>query len=72
VAVQIEQTQAAMHRTNPDALVTGHVALIPGLSLPDPNDQPVLAPTQASGQTARAASSAVVKRCTKLSMKCNP
>jgi hypothetical protein len=38
-----------MHRAIPDALVTGHAALIPGLSLPDPNDRHVLAAAIAAG-----------------------
>jgi predicted nucleic acid-binding protein len=40
---QITATQAMMHRAIPDALVTGFAQLIPGVSLPDPDDRHVLA-----------------------------
>jgi predicted nucleic acid-binding protein len=40
---RIERTQAVMRRAIPDALVTGYVAQIPKLVLPDANDRHVLA-----------------------------
>jgi predicted nucleic acid-binding protein len=43
LTARIDRTQAVMRRAIPDALVTGHTARIPGLSLPDPDDRHVLA-----------------------------
>ncbi|KSD71899.1 MULTISPECIES: PIN domain-containing protein [Pseudomonas aeruginosa group] len=40
---QLDRTSAAMDRAIPDALVTGHEPLCPGLTLPDPDDRHVLA-----------------------------
>ncbi|RZI85319.1 MAG: PIN domain-containing protein [Rubrivivax sp.] len=40
---QIERTSALMDQAIPDGLVSGHEALIVGLSLPDPDDRHVLA-----------------------------
>jgi predicted nucleic acid-binding protein len=42
-AEQLDRTSALMDRSIPDALVTGHEALIDGLTLPDPDDRHVLA-----------------------------
>ena len=52
LAGQIDRTQAVMRRAIPDALVTGHAARIPGLSLPDPDDRHVLAAAIASAADA--------------------
>jgi hypothetical protein len=41
--VQLDRTSALMDRAIPDALVTGHEALIEGLHLPDVDDRHVLA-----------------------------
>ena len=49
LAERIDRTRAVMHRAIPDALVTGHAALIPVLSLPDPNDRHVLAAAITAG-----------------------
>ena len=43
LADRLDRTLAVMLRAIPDALVTGYAPLIPGLSLPDPNDRHVLA-----------------------------
>lgn len=43
LAVRIARTRELMRRAIPDALVTGHEALIPDLTLPDANDRHVLA-----------------------------
>lgn len=40
---QLDRTSALMDRAIPDALVTGHEVLAPGLTLPDPDDRHVLA-----------------------------
>lgn len=40
---QLDRTSGLMDRAIPDALVTGHEPLIPGLALPDPDDAHVLA-----------------------------
>jgi predicted nucleic acid-binding protein len=40
---KLERTRSLMDEHAPDALVTGHHDLIPGLVLPDPNDRHVLA-----------------------------
>lgn len=40
---QLDRTSALMDQAIPDALVTGHEALIPALALPDPDDRHVLA-----------------------------
>ncbi len=40
---KLERTRALMDEHFPDALVTGHEALIGSLNLPDPNDRHVLA-----------------------------
>lgn len=40
---QLDRTSALMDVAIPDALVAGHEALIPGLTLPDPDDRHVLA-----------------------------
>lgn len=40
---QLDRTSELMDRAVPDALVTGHAALIDGLTLPDPDDRHVLA-----------------------------
>lgn len=42
-AAQLDRTSAMMDAAIPDALVTGHEALIEGLILPDPDDRHVLA-----------------------------
>lgn len=42
-ATQLDRTAALMDLAIPEALVTGHQALIAGLSLPDPDDRHVLA-----------------------------
>ena len=40
---QLDRTSALMDRAIPDALVTGHDVLVPGLNLPDADDRHVLA-----------------------------
>ena len=40
---QVDRTSALMDRAIPDALVTGHDVLVPGLNLPDADDRHVLA-----------------------------
>ncbi|KIG11091.1 PIN domain-containing protein [Caballeronia concitans] len=40
---QLDRTAALMNDAIPDAIVSGHEALIAGLTLPDPNDRHVLA-----------------------------
>lgn len=40
---RLEQTKDMMNEAVPDCLVAGHEGLIPGLSLPDPDDRHVLA-----------------------------
>ena len=40
---KLERTRSLMDEHAPDALVTGYHHLIPGLTLPDPNDRHVLA-----------------------------
>ena len=40
---QLDRTSALMDQAIPDALVTGHETLVPGLTLPDPDDRHVLA-----------------------------
>src|SRR5215831_7341133 len=40
---QLERTRDLMNQAIPDCLVTGYRELIPGLTLPDPNDRHVLA-----------------------------
>lgn len=40
---QLDRTSALMDRAIPDGLVTGYEYLIPGLTLPDPDDRHVLA-----------------------------
>jgi PIN domain len=40
---QLERTRDFMNKAIPDCLVTGYRELIPGLTLPDPNDRHVLA-----------------------------
>lgn len=40
---QLERTRDLMNKNVRDCLVVGHEGLIPGLSLPDPNDRHVLA-----------------------------
>ncbi len=39
---QLDRTSALMDRAIPDALVTGHDVLVPGLNLPDADDRHVL------------------------------
>ena len=39
---QVDRTSALMDRAIPDALVTGHDVLVPGLNLPDADDRHVL------------------------------
>ncbi|MFT4100492.1 MAG: PIN domain-containing protein [Burkholderiaceae bacterium] len=46
---QVDRTSALMNQAIPDGLVSGHEALIAGLSLPDPNDCHVLAAAIRSG-----------------------
>ncbi|WP_288408075.1 PIN domain-containing protein [uncultured Herbaspirillum sp.] len=41
--VQLDRTSALMDRAIPDSLVEGYETLIPGLTLPDPDDRHVLA-----------------------------
>lgn len=43
LGTQVDRAQAAMRRAIPDAVVTGYAALIPSLTLPDPDDRHVLA-----------------------------
>lgn len=40
---QLERTRQLMDASVRDCLVTGHLSLIPGLDLPDPDDRHVLA-----------------------------
>jgi hypothetical protein len=40
---RLERTRELMNQAVPDCLVAGHEGLIPGLSLPDPDDRHVLA-----------------------------
>lgn len=46
---RLDRTRALMDQAVPDALVTGHLALVPTLSLPDPADRHVLAAAIAGG-----------------------
>lgn len=48
---QLARTRALMDQHVPDALVTGHVDLLPSLTLPDPNDRHVLAAAIVGGAT---------------------
>lgn len=45
----LERTRDLMNRSVPDCLVTGHMPLIGGLSLPDPDDRHVLAAAIVAG-----------------------
>lgn len=40
---QLDRTSTLMDRAIPDAVVTGHESLVPGLALPDPDDAHILA-----------------------------
>ena len=42
-SAQLDRTSGLMDQAIPDGLVTGHEALIAGLTLPDPDDRHVLA-----------------------------
>jgi predicted nucleic acid-binding protein len=48
-AAKIQRTRALMDEHFPDALITGHEALVASLDLPDPNDRHVLAAAIKSG-----------------------
>lgn len=43
LAERLQRTRGKMDRAVPDSLVTGYEGLVPGLSLPDPDDRHVLA-----------------------------